>query len=789
MNVPRSLFQLALGKRLPNTNGSIQVAGIHRPVTIHRDRWGVPYIEAESDADAWYALGFCQGQDRAFQLESLLRVIRGTLSALLGPDGLPIDRLSRRIGFYRSAQEQLAVAGEGLRREAEAFARGVSAGATKGVSRPAHGFALLRAEPTPYTVADVLGMLKLISFLLASNWDCELVRLKILLEDGPEALQAIDPHYPAGHPLTKPVGAPAAQTFDELTEDLALFLDWAGYGGGSNNWAVAGRRTTSGRPLLANDPHLQATLPPHWYLAHIRTPNWTAAGATFAGAPGFPVGFNQFGAWGVTAGYSDNTDLYLETVGADGRSVREGAQVVPCEVHVEQIEVKGGKTVEEHVLVTPRGPIVSPLLGSATGEDEPFAEQALSLQAVWLQPLPTKGLMHLHHARSFAEFRHLFEEWPGLPLNMVYAGTDGTIGWQLVGQVPQRKSGCGTVPLPGADPGVGWEEELLPFAQMPFLKNPEEGFVATANNKPVQGENDPHLSSDYLDGYRQARIVEVLAEREDWDVEGTLRLQVDQRSLLWQEIREPVLAAPAVDGDVEEAQRLLRAWDGVVAADSVGATVFEFFVAEVTRRIVRAKVPQSAAWALTQPLSPLSPDNAFFSHHGGHLLRLLCEQPPGWLAESWPLAIARTLGITYRTLRERFGRDSSNWRWGEIRTLTLKHAVGEQAPLDRIYNRGPFPWGGDSNTVGQAAVPLDDPTATPPFIASLRMVVDVGNWAENRFALPGGQSGNPLSPHYDDQIPLWREGRGLTLAWTPEQVARAKVNTLVLEPAPGGEGA
>lgn len=185
-------------------------------------------------------------------------------------------------------------------------------------------------------------------------------------------------------------------------------------------------------------------------------------------------------------------------------------------------------------------------------------------------------------------------------------------------------------------------------------------------------------------------------------------LQLDQRSLLWEEIREPVLAAPAVDGDVEEALRLLRGWDGVVA---------------------------------------------------------------------------RTLGDVYRALREQFGKNSNDWRWGELRQLTLQHPVGEQAPMNRIYNRGPFPWGGDSATVGQAAVSLDDPTGQPFFIASLRMVVDVGNWDENRFVLPGGQSDNPLSPHYDDQIPLWREGQGLTIAWTPEQVAQATASSLTLQPA------
>lgn len=391
MNLSRSLFRLLLGKRLPISDGSIHVDGIERPVTIRRDGWGVPYIEAESEADAWYALGFCQGQDRAFQLESLLRVVRGTLAALVGRDGLPVDRLSRRIGFHRAAREQLGVLNEATRETVEAFARGVTDGATKGLPKPAHAFALLGTEPTPYTAADVLGLLKLMSFLLASNWDSELVRLKILVEDGPKALQALDPCYPAGLPVTKPVGAAAGSALDHLADDLAIFLDRVAVGGGSNNWVVGGARTAHGRPLLANDPHLAPGLPPHWYLAHVRTPAWTVAGAAFAGAPGFPVGFNEHGAWGLTAGLTDNTDLYVETVGADGRSVREGDKHSACMVYAEEIEIKGGESVTEQVLITARGPIVTPVLGTARGEEEPFSEAAMVPCPYRLQNRPWDG--------------------------------------------------------------------------------------------------------------------------------------------------------------------------------------------------------------------------------------------------------------------------------------------------------------------------------------------------------------------------------------------------------------
>jgi len=265
-------------------------------VLIRRDSFGIPHIEAGDDADAWYALGFCQGQDRAFQLEGLLRVVRSTLAEIAGSDSLPVDRLSRRIGLRASAEVQMSVLDGDVRSVLEAFARGVTDGAVLGVRCKAHEFSLLRAAPTPYEAVDALAVVKLISLVLASNWDVELARLKILQGDGPEALKALDPRYLDQHLVSSPPGARAGAAIDRLADDLRVFQEAAGKGGASNNWAIAPSRTATGRPLLANDPHLAPSLPPHWYLAHIRTPEWSVAVASFVGVPAFPVGHNDTGA-------------------------------------------------------------------------------------------------------------------------------------------------------------------------------------------------------------------------------------------------------------------------------------------------------------------------------------------------------------------------------------------------------------------------------------------------------------------------------------------------------------
>ena len=263
MNIPRWLFRLALGRRLPTVSGEIEVPGARSPVTIRRDRYGIPYIEAASDEDAWYGVGFCQGQDRAFQLEMLLRIARGTVSELAGPAGLGMDRLARRIGFAEGAERQAEILDADIRANIEAFARGINDGVRLGSRRIPHEFTLLRTEPTPYSLIDIVAAAKLQAFVLASNWDIELARYHILMSDGPEALAALDPAYPADHPVSAPPGAAQGVVADRLSRGPC---GPSGRPRGMRAARTTGhwlpRKTSTGRPILSNDPHLRPTLPP-----------------------------------------------------------------------------------------------------------------------------------------------------------------------------------------------------------------------------------------------------------------------------------------------------------------------------------------------------------------------------------------------------------------------------------------------------------------------------------------------------------------------------------------------
>ena len=759
----RSLLRL-LGRRLPRTRGELRLRAIHDTVSIARDRWGIPHVAAASDGDAWFALGFCHGQDRAFQLELLARAGRGTLAELLGAAALPIDRLSRTLGFRRLAEEQLPMLDADVRAGVDAYVAGVNAAAAD--SPRAHELAMLRGRRSRWAATDVLAFLGLQSLTLGGNWDTELARLRVLLTDGADALRAVEPTYGTSLPAVTPVDSAMGPAIDRLAADLAMLRDVIGGSGASNAWAIAGTRTASGLPILANDPHLSPAVPAPWYLAHLRTPEWALAGASFVGGPAFPTGHNGYAAWGITAGCSDSSDLFWEEIDAAKLTARGPDGPEPVERRREVIPVRGAAPLVEEVLVTARGPLVTPLLDGMSA--------ALSLRATWLEPSAVRGFLDVHRAHGFDAFRDAFRAWAGPALNVVYADAGGTIGWQLVGTLPRRTAGNGTLPAPAWS--AGWEPEHLALDDLPSSVDPDAGFLVSANNAPRRDVPDaPFLGVDWLDGYRAARLVEAIGERSDWDVAGSAALQMDVASMPWRELRELVLEVTPDDEPGRQALALLRDWDGVASADSAAASVFELFVSELAARLAVAAAPGSWQWAMGAGFGEPFPRTSFGARVVSHVVTTLRQRDHG-------TDIGVALAVAVTTLRERFGPDPATWSWGSVRPLTLLHPLGGRTPLDRLLNLGPVPLGGDANTVAQAGVRPLEPLANPAAIANHRTVIDLADPDRSRYVVAGGQSGNPLSPHYADLFELWQRGESVPIAWSDEAVTAATVDRLQLRP-------
>lgn len=777
MNLLRLALRAILGKRLPTTQGTLRIPGINAPIMIHRDQHGVPLINATNDADAWFAVGFCHAQDRPSQLEVLLRIARGTLAEMAGNDALPVDQLSRRVGFRHAAQLQLEqVSAEG-RVLIESYTAGVNAGFQHGFAKRPHEFVVLGINPTPWAAVDVLAYLKLQPWFMASNWDSELARLRILLADGPEALLALDPsmHDVSGE-IVPNLGTPspgAVSMVDRFAQDIAAVQAIFPRPGGSNNWVIAPEKSATGRPIVANDPHLNGAVPAPWYLATVRTPAWAITGATFVGSPSFPCGHNGHSAWGVTAGLADNADLFVEQVRQEKGQwlYRQGDEWLPCDVRQETIRIKKAPDVVETCLATPRGPIISGVF-----HDTP---ETLSLRAIWLSPTPVNGWLGATKVKSFREFRDAFRDWPGFPMNLVYADVTGTTGWQFVGELPIRGRGHGLLPKPGCEADTDWKTERVPFEEMPFVENPTQGFVATANNRPRQENRGTFLGADWLDSYRHDVISEDIRAKEKLSLADCEAIQLSVRSIPWRETRDIILAIPAT-ADNSTALTILTQWDGHMKADSPAATIFELFMAELCCHLAKHKAPKSWEWALGGRVAVLNPYNFFGYRRFAHAIQLLKTQPAGWFSSGWPATVAQIFNDMLKKYQGELGPDLYQWRWGTARPLVMAHSLMGRTPLRRIYNLPAIPGCGDEHTPNHAsAMPLD-PLGEVKSLPNLRAVIDVGNWAASRWQLAGGQSGNPFSPHYADLFANWKQGKGVFVPFTNDEIQQHKKETLEL---------
>jgi penicillin amidase len=755
-------------------------------VRVRRDEHGVAYVDAEDEYDAWFGLGFCHGQDRGGQLEITLRLTRGTLSEVLGPMGLPIDRAVRLIGVHRAAVAQLPTLDPDMRDQLTAYCAGVNAALGNRDLPRSHEHGLLRCEPSEWQPQDVLALGLLTCCFLPSNWDVEQVRLIIATRDGAEAVSKLDAEWRADLPLTSPPGAPAGPARAPfVANDLEALREFLGGSGGSNAWAVQGHKSASGRTLLANDPHLPASLPNLGYLARVKCPTFAVAGISIVGIPTFITGHNGTAAWGSTAAQVDNTDLFLEELSPDGKQVRHGDVFEACREHVEMIPVKGKPAVPLRVIRTPRGTVVARQGDDAASIFEPLPTlgraNALSFAATWLEARPTRSLLAFHKLKSFDEFRAACSASAGCSYSLIYADAKD-VGWVLATEVPRRRSGFGSLPLPGWRADVGWES-VARSDELPFARNPDGGFVCCANNKPVADHNSVEfLGHDFLDGYRQRRIAAQLAALGDWTVARMQALQTDVWSGAFDEVRSAVLAISPTDEDGRTGLELLKRWDGRLAGDSAAASVYALFTAALNRRVCQQIAPNSFQWASGKGVMKIVPGTCLNARRASFVARLIREKPPGYV-QSWDSELSGALSDAVRDLRERFGGDPAAWTWGKIRPLTLRHRFGDNKLMGKIFNIGPIPGWGDGTTVNQAGFEFFEPLRHSTVTAHLRSVMEVGNWGASRFVLLGGQSGNPLSRHYADLVPLYQRGEGVPVHWDDDEVARHSIATLTLVPA------
>ena len=773
--VVRALAIAGGSRSHPQVAGRIRVDGPTGRVEVLRDHFGVPHIFAGCEADALFGQGFVHAQDRLFQLDAGRRLAAGRIAEVLGPGALDSDRFMRRLGLADRAGRDLARTSDEDRDLLLAYARGVNEGVRSLRALPPE-FALLGGAPEPWHPEHSLLVGRLLLFTFAFNWDTELLRERLLTELGPERAAELDRVYPAQ--AETPTAVPHAPTADRVLDAYRAARE-AGLlaGPASNAWAVDGSRTASGAPLLASDPHLQMQLPGLFHVSHLRGGELDAVGATAPGIPGIAIGHNGAVAWGLTAGVADVSDCYIETVDPEDPTrylTPEGW--VTGRTRIERIAVLDGATVEERVLETRHGPVIGPVL---PGEDRAVALRSTALEAGDL----LGAFLGLMRARDVEAFERAVDRWPGCTMNFVWAtrrgGTDGrgAIGYRLAGQVPRRERGQGLLPQDGArSPGA---PEPLPPEALPRVVDPPDGAVVSANNAP--GGN-VELGEEWFEPWRAERIRALLDERERHTVASMQAIQLDVHSQPLLALRDLLTAGGAIED--EGVAALLDAWDGRVTSSSAAAAVLELTYIELARALVMRLAGPHAPVVLGNGVHPLVPASTFYYRLQGTLLAVLRSPRPPWLQDEDDrdrvLRAAAARALT--AVRSRLGESPRGWSWGALHGLRLDHLLAAVPLVGRRFSRGPYPHGGDINTVNVGGFTVWHGLDGRGYAAAYRQVIDLADLDRSTFQIPAGNSGIPGHPRYDDCIEEYLDGRSRPLLYSREAVERHTEHRLELEP-------
>jgi penicillin G amidase len=768
-------------RALPPTEGEVRAPGLHGKVEVIRDRWGVPHIYATDLHDLFFVQGWVIASERLFQFDFLARLATGRLSELFSELTLPVDRFVRTVGWNRAGKrigdayddrsvEMAAAFGEGFRAWIEAMP-----------AKPVE-YQILDSEPeapTDEQLPEVGAACSVfMAYGLSRNWDHELLRAEIAERLGPEVMRTLFPDLDTESALVE-AGKEGGADRAALLRDAILPPS----NQGSNNWVVDASRTATGKPLLANDPHLAIAAPSIWFECHLSAPGFHAAGVTLPFSPGVIIGHNDRIAWGFTNTEGDVMDLYLERLSDDGSRAEYNGSWEPVTVHREEIAVRGRDEPEVlEVRETRHGPILdSYMVGIADpvivegGIRRTYALRWVAHE-LCIQP---STVFALDTATGWDQFREAARGWHCPGQNMVYADVDGNIGYQLTGTYPIRRKGDGTVPVPGWTDEYEWEG-WVPFDELPRAFNPEDGFLVTANNK-MHDESYPHnLGRDFLPPYRARRVAQLICERHTHDRESFARMQTDTVSLPARELLPSLTTIEPGSDRQKAALALLAEWDHDVAADSPAGALYEVWNKHIAQRV----------------LGRLFDDQALLTHFYGRrqwtnafqyqvLPNLLAYPTARWWGANGTAArdaaLRDTLDSALDELTAALGEDMTAWRWGSLHKARFAGRLALIPDLAELFTAGEVEMGGDEQTVNQG---MFEPGWSYDVVVapSWRQILDLSDWDASVGTHTIGQSGNPVSPHFADLIPLWGAGKHHPLPFSREAVERHAESTLRLLP-------
>ncbi|MEE9279473.1 MAG: penicillin acylase family protein [Myxococcota bacterium] len=717
--------------------GDAEVPGLDASLRIVRDRWGIPHIQAGSARDAFFGQGYCIAQDRAFQLELYRRMAYGTSAALLNRGLLPRDRQNRRLGFGRLAAREWEAQSDAAREVLQAYADGINAALA---SNPVpYEFRLLGHEMLAWSPVDSLAVIKMVNS--SAQWASKLRFAKVAAVLGAEAVAAQVPDVPLDSALITPSGARWQREAHPFFEDIESAMGEPDgpipAGAGSNCWVIHGSRTDTGAPIVCGDPHLAVGIPAQWYVVHLECPEFTVAGPCNPCYPGpHFYGHNTRVAWTMTHAQGDRWDLYRERVrqSAGGPEVLTPDGWTRLARRDETFEIRDDEPVTITVWETPHGPV---LRGDPARDGEVLA-------ARWGLAVPTHdvdAMNALHRSTNVVEARAALRLYDSISGNFCFADTAGDIAYQYVGRIPKRPAWL--LPVPGWDGEHEWRGDV-PKEELPSDENPANGFIVTANNKTTTPDY-PHYLSYAAAVFRADRLRELMDATDVFRLDEMPRLQGDVTSLHARAVARFLTSFEARDADARSLQAILEGWDGHMGVDSAAAAVYAETCQRLARNTVRryySAVPDIPALATPEARRVL--------------FEQLTKKSPLMLGDypSWEAAAEAALAQAAAKLRERQGPDPSAWRWGADHKMGWSHNLGRDPELRDLLDLPPTEVGGDGMTVFNTATAYG---ATAASGVSFRQIYDLADLNGARICIPPGNSGQPGSPHYADNVGRWRD--------------------------------
>ncbi|WP_181349049.1 penicillin acylase family protein [Thalassobacillus sp. CUG 92003] len=732
-----------INRTLPETDGTLTLNGLDANVTVTRDEDGVPHINAKSSHDLFMAQGYVQAQDRLFQMELSRRQASGRLSEVIGEATVSQDKYFRTLGLRRAAEKSLAAYSDETMSSLDAYAAGVNAyidEATSAHKLPPE-FLLMGIEPEPWSAVDSLTIGKYMAFDLGGHWERQAFNYYLINELPEDKAMELFPGYPEAAPkiLDDHNVVDVADNFKEAIVPNAF--------NGSNNWVVSGDKTASGKPILADDPHLGMATPSIWYQMHLQSPEYDVSGVIFAGIPGIILGHNQDIAWGVTNVGPDVQQLYLEKRHPEQPELfLYDGEWEEAEVIQEPIKVKDAETIDYEVMETRHGPLISEF-AEQSGEDTLMSLRWTALDA----STELESIMEINKASNWQEFEKSLEKFLVPAQNFVFASQNGTIAYKANGLIPVYEN-----PEDALLPLEGWHSEndwdgFIPFDELPTIVNPEQGYIATANNK-IDNEAYPyHISHSWAQPYRYQRITDMIEEKGQLNVEDMKAMQTDVKNLQAEEMVPrllPLLNEPDSE-QKRQAIQLLNAWDFFDSVDKPQPLLFQMWFKHIEDILYGEAIPK---------------DMRDLYHGSGQTTdELIRKSVQGdssiWFEEAggFEYVINQAFDQSLEKLTDEFGHDLNEWQWGDWHQVEFTHPFSSISFLDRFYNsENPMAVGGSRVTVRAAG--YNDTTGLVNHGASWRFILDGDDFTQAEHVVGPGQSGHFRSEWYHDQMSDWVKG-------------------------------